>query len=102
MILVTGGLGFIGSHTCVALMHAGYAVTVIDNLANSKIAVLDRIRSLGGNGLEFHQADLRDTKALETAFGRAPVDAVIHFAGQKAVGESVEKPLEYYDNNIGS
>jgi len=102
MILVTGGLGFIGSHTCVALMRAGYAVTVIDNLANSKIAVLERIRSLGGGSLEFHQADLRDTKALNTAFGRAPVDAVIHFAGQKAVGESVEKPLEYYDNNIGS
>ena len=101
MILVTGGLGFIGSHTCVALMHAGYAVTVIDNLANSKMAVLERIRSLGGGNLEFHQADLRDTKALDTAFGRAPVDTVIHFAGQKAVGESVEKPLEYYDNNIG-
>jgi UDP-glucose 4-epimerase len=76
-------------------------VTVIDNLANSKIAALERIRSLGGGGLEFHQADLRDAKALDAAFAQASVDAVIHFAGQKAVGESVEKPLEYYDNNIG-
>src|SRR4029078_10483799 len=101
MILVTGGLGFIGSHTCVALMRAGHAVTVVDNLANSKMAVLDRICSLGGRRIEFHEADLRDTKALEPAFGRAPVDAVIHFAGLKAVGESVAKPLEYYDNNSG-
>jgi len=101
MILVTGGLGFIGSHTCVALMRAGYAVTVVDNLANSKIAVLERMQSLGGGSLECHLADLRDPKALDSAFGRNPVDAVIHFAGQKAVGESVDKPLEYYDNNVG-
>jgi len=102
MILVTGGLGFIGSHTCVELMRAGYAVTVVDNLANSKISVLDRICSLGGGSIEFHKADLRDHRALESAFDRSPVEVVIHFAGQKAVGESVAKPLEYYDNNIGA
>jgi UDP-glucose 4-epimerase len=101
MILVTGGLGFIGSHTCVALMRAGYAVTVVDNLTNSKITVLDRICSLGGGSIEFHKADLRDTQALESAFVRFPIEAVIHFAGRKAVGESVAKPLEYYDNNFG-
>lgn len=101
MILVTGGLGYIGSHTCVALLRAGYAVTIVDNLANSKIAVLDRICSLGGAGIDFHKADLRDNRALESAFDRSPIDAVIHFAGQKAVGESVAKPLEYYDNNFG-
>ena len=101
MILVTGGLGYIGSHTCVDLMRAGYDVTILDNLANSKLAVLERIRSLGGASIEFHRADLRDAQALEAAFSRNPVDAVIHFAGHKAVGESVEKPLEYYDNNVG-
>ncbi len=101
MILVTGGLGFIGSHTCVALMRAGYPVTIVDNLVNSKMAVLERICSLGGTDVGFHRADLRDSAALETAFEPNAVDAVIHFAAQKAVGESVEKPLEYYDNNIG-
>ena len=101
MILVTGGLGYIGSHTCVELMRAGYDVTIVDNLANSKLAVLERIRSLGGGSVEFHRADLREAEALEAAFSRNRVDAVIHFAGHKAVGESVEKPLEYYDNNIG-
>ncbi len=101
MILVTGGLGYIGSHTCVALLQAGYAVAIVDNLANSKISVLERICSLGGGDARFHQGDLRDPKALEAAFGQGPVDAVIHFAGQKAVGESVEKPLDYFDNNVG-
>ena len=101
MILVTGGLGYIGSHTCVALMRAGYALTIVDSLANSKVAVLELIRSLGGGSVEFHQADLRDKGALAAAFARNPVEAVIHFAGHKAVGESVEKPLEYYDNNLG-
>ncbi len=101
MILVTGGLGYIGSHTCVALLQAGYAVAIVDNLSNSKLSVLERICSLGGGKARFHQGDLRDPKALEAAFGQNPVDAVIHFAGQKAVGESVEKPLDYYDNNVG-
>jgi UDP-glucose 4-epimerase len=101
MILVTGGLGYIGSHTCVALMQAGYAVTIVDNLANSKLSVLERICALGGGNAGFLHADLRDAKALESVFAQAPIDAVIHFAGQKAVGESVAKPLDYYDNNIG-
>ncbi|MBS0335253.1 MAG: UDP-glucose 4-epimerase GalE [Proteobacteria bacterium] len=101
MILVTGGLGYIGSHTCVALQRAGHALTIVDNLANSKIGVLERIRALGGGSVEFHRADLRDGPALAAAFERHPVEAVIHFAGYKAVGESVAKPLEYYDNNIG-
>lgn len=101
MILVTGGLGYIGSHTCVELQRAGYALTIVDNLANSKIAVLERIRTLGGGTVEFHQIDLRDRTGLAGAFERHPIDAVIHFAGHKAVAESISMPLEYYDNNIG-
>lgn len=101
MILVTGGLGYIGSHTCVALQREGYELTVIDNLANSKVSVLERIRALGGGRVEFLKADLRDEHALTETFQRHPIEAVIHFAGHKAVGESVAKPLEYYDNNIG-
>ncbi len=101
MILVTGGLGYIGSHTCVALLREGYALTIVDNLANSKLAVLERIHALGGGKAEFHQTDLRDRNALSEIFKRNPVRAVIHFAGHKAVGESVAKPLEYYDNNLG-
>lgn len=102
MILVTGGLGYIGSHTCVELQRAGHDLTIVDNLSNSKIAVLERIRALGGGRIEFYHADLRDRKALGAAFEQHPIDAVIHFAGHKAVGESVEKPLGYYDNNIGA
>jgi UDP-glucose 4-epimerase len=101
MILVTGGLGYIGSHTCVALQRAGHALVVVDNLANSKLSVLERIRALGGGRVEFIKADLRDGTALAKAFERHPVEAVIHFAGHKAVGESIAMPLEYYDNNIG-
>lgn len=101
MILVTGGLGYIGSHTCVELQRAGYPVTIVDSLANSKIAVLERIRALGGGRAEFHMADLRDRMKLRKAFDSHPIDAVIHFAGHKAVGESSSRPLEYYDNNIG-
>ena len=101
MILVTGGLGYIGSHTCVALQRAGHALVVVDNLANSKLSVLERIRALGGGRVEFIKADLRDGPALAMAFERNPVEAVIHFAGHKAVGESIALPLEYYDNNIG-
>ncbi len=101
MILVTGGLGYIGSHTCVALQRAGYPLAVVDNLANSKVSVLERIRDLGGGTVEFHRADLRDETALAQVFRQHPVEAVIHFAGHKAVGESISKPLEYYDNNIG-
>ncbi len=101
MILVTGGLGYIGSHTCVALQRAGYPLAVVDNLANSKVSVLERIRDLGGGTVEFHRVDLRDETALAQVLKQHPVEAVIHFAGHKAVGESISKPLEYYDNNIG-
>lgn len=101
MILVTGGLGYIGSHTCVELQRAGYAITIVDNLANSKLSVLERIRTLGGGTVEFHETDLRDAAGLAAAFERHPVQAVIHFAGHKAVAESIAKPLEYYENNIG-
>ena len=96
--LVTGGLGYIGSHTCVELLDAGHRVTIIDNLSNSKIAVLDRIAQIAGQRPGFVQADVRDRAAL----GKALIgcNAVIHFAGLKAVGESVEKPIEYYSNNV--
>jgi UDP-glucose 4-epimerase len=101
-ILVTGGLGYIGSHTCVALAEAGHALVVVDNLSNSKASVLERIRELAPKAeIAFHRADLRDRAALERVLGQAPVEAVVHFAGLKAVGESVEHPLEYYDNNVG-
>ncbi|MDP2169610.1 MAG: UDP-glucose 4-epimerase GalE [Rhodocyclaceae bacterium] len=96
--LVTGGLGYIGSHTCVELLDAGHRVTIIDNLSNSKIAVLDRIAQIAGQRPDLVQADVRDHAAL----GKALIgcNAVIHFAGLKAVGESVEKPIEYYSNNV--
>lgn len=96
--LVTGGLGYIGSHTCVELLDAGHRVTIIDNLSNSKIAVLDRIAQIAGQRPDLVQADVRDRAAL----GKALIgcNAVIHFAGLKAVGESVEKPIEYYSNNV--
>ncbi|MGH8738164.1 MAG: UDP-glucose 4-epimerase GalE [Burkholderiales bacterium] len=101
-ILVTGGLGYIGSHTCVALAQAGHRIVVVDNLCNSKPAVLERMRELApGAAIEFCRADLRERTALDAAFAAQPVGAVIHFAGLKAVGESVEKPLLYYDNNVG-
>jgi UDP-glucose 4-epimerase len=99
-ILVTGGAGYIGSHTCVELLGAGHEVVVVDNLANSSAEALQRVRRISGRGLEFHRLDLRDGAALRDVFARERVDAVIHFAGLKAVGESVQKPLHYYDNNI--
>jgi UDP-glucose 4-epimerase len=101
MILVTGGLGYIGSHTCVELLRAGYDVTIVDNLVNSKLAVLERIQEVAGRQASFHKADLRDGGALDKVFERHSFEAVIHFAGLKAVGESVVKPLEYYGNNVG-
>ncbi|HEY1290423.1 MAG TPA: UDP-glucose 4-epimerase GalE [Burkholderiales bacterium] len=101
-ILVTGGLGYIGSHSCLALAQAGYALAIVDNLANSKRMVFDRLREIApAASMTFHQADVRDAAALERIFSRAAIDAVIHFAGLKAVGESVEKPLLYYANNVG-
>nr|WP_199064853.1 UDP-glucose 4-epimerase GalE [Chromobacterium sp. ASV5] len=99
MILVTGGAGYIGSHTCVQLLEAGHELAVLDNLCNSKAEALRRVEQLAGKKLTFIEGDIRDPEALEQAF-RHPVQAVIHFAGLKAVGESVEKPLEYYENNV--
>lgn len=98
-ILVTGGAGYIGSHTCLQLLEAGHDVVVLDNLCNSKVESLRRIQDLTGKQLAFIQGDIRDTASLADAFSH-PIQAVIHFAGLKAVGESVEKPLEYYDNNV--
>ncbi|MFN4148460.1 MAG: UDP-glucose 4-epimerase GalE [Rhodocyclaceae bacterium] len=96
--LVTGGLGYIGSHTCVELLAAGHRVRIFDNLSNSKIAVLDRIAEIAGQRPEFVRGDIRDRGALRAALSGC--DAVIHFAGLKAVGESVAQPLRYYDNNV--
>ena len=99
-LLITGGAGYIGSHTCVELLNAGHEVTVVDNLANSKSAALERVREITGKALTFHRIDLLDRDALDAVFAEERPDGVIHFAGLKAVGESVEKPLEYYHNNI--
>lgn len=100
--LITGGAGYIGSHTAVMLMDAGYRVIIIDNLYNSSPRVLDRLRQLCGDQFEFVQADVRDGAALDSVFAQYPVESVIHFAGLKAVGESVTQPLRYFDNNVGS
>jgi UDP-glucose 4-epimerase len=99
-VLVTGGTGYIGSHACVELIQAGHDVVVFDNLCNSHAAVLERIGRITGKRPDFVKGDVRDTNALHGIFGRYRFDAVIHFAGLKAVGESVEKPIEYYDNNV--
>ncbi len=101
-ILVTGGAGYIGSHTCVELLQSNHDVVVADNLSNSSIAAMDRIQEITSRKPDFHQIDLLDKKALEAVFQAHTIDAVIHFAGFKAVGESVEKPLAYYHNNITS
>lgn len=99
-ILVTGGAGYIGSHTCVELLNLGYEVVVVDNLCNSSEESLNRVEKITGKKPVFYKADLLDREALEDVFSKETVDAVIHFAGLKAVGESVAKPLEYYHNNI--
>ena len=99
-ILVTGGAGYIGSHTCLELLNAGHDVTVVDNLANSKWEALRRVEELAGKSLTFHQVDLLDREGLDQVFASDRFDAVIHFAGLKAVGESVEIPLAYYRNNV--
>ena len=101
-VLVTGGLGFIGSHTVVELQNEGFEVYIIDNLSNSKIEVLDRINSITGVKPSYFNIDLRDKAAVKDFFKKNKVDGTIHFAAYKAVGESVQKPLEYYENNIGS
>lgn len=99
-ILVTGGAGYIGSHTCLELLNEGYQVVVVDNLANSKKEALKRVEDITGKKLSFFQVDLLDREKLEFIFTEHKIDAVIHFAGYKAVGESVSKPLSYYHNNI--
>ena len=99
-ILVTGGAGYIGSHTCVELLEAGYDVVVVDNLYNASEKSIERIREITGKDLVFYNADILDYDALDKIFTDEKVDCVIHFAGLKAVGESVAKPLEYYQNNI--
>lgn len=99
-ILVTGGAGYIGSHTCVELLNAGFEVVVVDNLCNSSRKSMERVMEITGKRLTFYEADLLDRDALEQIFDEEVIDAVIHFAGLKAVGESVGKPLEYYHNNI--
>ena len=100
-VLVTGGAGYIGSHTVVELMAAGYEPVIVDNLCNSSARVLDRLAEICSRPIEFHQLDLRDRAGLEKLLQAGDFYAVIHFAGLKAVGESVEKPLDYYENNIG-
>ena len=99
-ILVTGGAGYIGSHTCVELLNAGYDVVVVDNLYNASAKALDRVREITGKDLTFYEADVLDAPKMDEIFKKEQVDCVIHFAGLKAVGESVVKPLEYYKNNI--
>ena len=101
-ILVTGGTGFIGSHTCVELLNAGYDVIIADNLYNSKEMVVDRIEQITGKRPKFHNLDLRNYDSVSELFDLENIDAVIHFAGYKAVGESVKEPLKYYRNNLGS
>ncbi len=100
-ILLTGGTGYIGSHTAVELIKQGHEVEIVDNLRNSKASVLDRIEQIAGKKPKFYQADLLDTEKINQIFAETQFDLVIHFAGLKAVGESVEIPLEYYKNNIG-
>ena len=102
MVLVTGGLGFIGSHTVVELLKNKFEVVIIDNLSNSKIGVLDKLKKITGKEIKFYQNDVSDKKALTKIFKENKINGVIHFAGYKAVGESVEKPLMYYRNNIDS
>lgn len=100
-ILVTGGAGFIGSHTCVELLTRGYEVVIIDNFYNSCPKSLERIKELSGKDFKFYECDIRDKDLMRKIFKENKIEAVIHFAGLKAVGESCQKPLEYYDNNIG-
>ena len=99
-ILVTGGAGYIGTHTCVELLGAGYDVVVVDNLLNSDAEALRRVRAIAGRDLAFHAVDLLDKAGVERVFAAHRIDAVIHFAGLKAVGESVQQPLRYYHNNL--
>lgn len=99
-VLVTGGLGYIGSHTCVELMNAGQEIVVVDNLYNCKKSSYDRIKALTGKDFSFYECDIRNSEGLNEVFEKENITSVIHFAGLKAVGESVRKPLEYFDNNV--
>lgn len=99
-VLITGGMGYIGSHTCVQMIAAGMTPIMVDNLCNAKAEVLNRIEALTGVRPAFYQGDIRDEAFLDSVFAKHDVQAVIHFAGLKAVGESVSKPIEYYDNNV--
>lgn len=99
-ILVTGGAGYIGSHTCVELLKEGYEVVVVDNLYNSSEEALNRVKQITGKEVKFYNVDVLDREALDQVFKKESIDSVIHFAALKAVGESVAKPLEYYQNNI--
>ena len=101
-VLVTGGCGYIGSHTCVELLDSGYDVVVVDNLSNSKEDVIDKIKKITGKSVKFYKEDLINKKEIDKIFNEEKIDAVIHFAGFKAVGESVKKPLMYYRNNLDS
>ena len=99
-ILVTGGTGFIGSHTVVQLLNDGRDVIIVDNLCNSSEKSLERVEAITGKKVKFYKADILDREALEDIFAKEDIDSCIHFAGLKAVGESVAKPWEYYNNNI--
>jgi len=101
-ILVAGGAGYIGSHTCLVLLEAGHQVIVADNLVNSKIESLQRVERLTGKNIKFYLADVTDEQAMAEIFSTNKIDGIIHFAGLKAVGESVEQPLRYYHNNVVS
>ena len=100
MILLTGGAGYIGSHTGLELIAAGFEILVLDNLSNSKLEAIHRTRKLANKHFEFIEGDIRDRQLLDKIFQQYPITAVVHFAGLKAVGESVQKPLYYYDNNV--
>ena len=101
-VLVTGGAGYIGSHTCVELLESGYGVVVVDNLCNSSAKSLERVQEITGKKLSFYEGDVRDEALMQKSFRENAIDCVIHFAGLKAVGESVAKPWEYYDNNLNA
>ena len=101
-ILVTGGTGYIGSHTSVELLNAGYDIVIIDNLSNSKIDVVDKIKTITNKDFKFYEGDCCNKNILTKIFAENNIDAVIHFAGFKAVGESVKEPLKYYRNNLDS
>jgi len=101
-VLVTGGAGFVGTHTAVALLEGGYGVVVADNLINSNVAALDRVKRITGRDFPFYRIDVRDQPALETVFAEHEIGCVMHFAGLKAVGESVDIPLDYYENNLNT